>query len=59
MNNKEKLRENAEFLKSGINLLGRNRKTVLSHHKTFELTDELEARIEKILVALKEEKNES
>ena len=59
MNNKEKLIENSEFLKRGINLLGRNRKTVLSHHKTFELTDELEARIEKILVALKEEKNES
>ena len=59
MNNKEKLIENAEFLKRGINLLGRNRKMVLSHHKTFELTDELEARIEKILVALKEEKNES
>ena len=56
---KEKLIENAEFLKRGLNLLGRNRKTVLSHHKTFELTDELEARIEKILVALKEEKNES
>tara|TARA_Y100001949_G_scaffold156581_1_gene145562 strand:- start:300 stop:479 length:180 start_codon:yes stop_codon:yes gene_type:complete len=59
MSNKEKLIENAEFLKRGINLLGRNRKTVLSHHKTFELTDELEARIEKILVDLKEEKNES
>ena len=59
MNNKEKLIENAEFLKRGINLLGRNRKTVLSHHNTFELTDQLEARIEKILVALKEEKNES
>ena len=59
MNNKEKLIENAEFLKRGLNLLGRNRKTVLSHHKTFELTDELETRIEKILVALKEEKNES
>ena len=59
MNNKEKLIENAKFLKRGINLLGRNRKTVLSHHKTFELTDELETRIEKILVALKEEKNES
>ena len=59
MNDKEKLIENAEFLKRGLNLLGRNRKTVLSHHKTFELTDELEARIEKILVDLKEEKNES
>ena len=57
MNNKEKLIENAEILKKGINLLGRNRKTVLSHHKTFELTDELEARIEEILVDLKEEKN--
>ncbi len=59
MNNKEKLIENAEFLKRGINLLSRNRKTVLSHHKTFELTDELEARIEEILVGLKEEENES
>ena len=59
MSNKEKLIENAEFLKRGLNLLGRNRKTVLSHHKTFELTGELEARIEKILVAFKEEKNES
>ena len=59
MNNKEKLIENAELLKRGINLLGKNRKTVLSHHKTFELTDELEARIEEMLVVLKEEKNES
>ena len=59
MTNKDKLLTNAQFLKKGLNLLGRNRKTVLSHHKTFELTDELEARIEKILVALKEEKNES
>ena len=45
MNNKHKLIEKAEVLKKGLKLLGRNRKTVLSHHKTFELTDELEARI--------------
>ena len=55
MNNKEKVIKNAEVLKRGINLLGRNRKTVLSHHKTFELTDKLEARIEEMLIDLKEE----
>ena len=59
MNNKEKLIENTEIIKKGLNLLGRNRKTVLSHHKTFELTDELEAKVEEMLLCLKEEKNES
>jgi len=59
MNDKEKLIENTEIIKKGLNLLGRNRKTVLSHHKTFELTDELEAKVEEMLVYLKEEKNES
>ncbi len=59
MNDKEKLIENTEIIKKGLNLLGRNRKTVLSHHKTFELTDELEAKVEEMLVCLKEEKNES
>ena len=59
MNDKEKLIENTEIIKKGLNLLGRNRKTVLSHHKTFELTDELEAKVEEVLVCLKEEKNES
>lgn len=59
MNDKEKLIENTEIIKKGLNLLGRNRKTVLSHHKTFELTDELEGRVEEMLVSLKGEKNES
>ena len=58
MNNKQKLIENAEVLKKGLKLLGRNRKTVLSHRKTFELTDELEARIEEMLSDLKQETNE-
>tara|TARA_B100001750_G_C15306984_1_gene495219 strand:- start:189 stop:368 length:180 start_codon:yes stop_codon:yes gene_type:complete len=58
MSNKDKLITNAEILKKGLNLLGRNRKTVLSHHKTFELTDELETRIEEMLVVLKQEENE-
>ena len=59
MNYKQKLIENVEVLKKGIQLLGRNRKTVLSHHKTFELTDELEVRIEEMLNDLKQETNES
>ena len=58
MNNKQKLIESAEVLKKGLKLLGRNRKTVLSHNKTFELTDELEARIEEMLSDLKQETNE-
>ena len=58
MNNKQKLIEEAEVLKKGLKLLGRNRKTVLSHRKTFELTDELEARIEEMLSDLKQETNE-
>ena len=58
MNDKQKLIESAEVLKKGLKLLGRNRKTVLSHHKTFELTDELETRIEEMLVVLKQEENE-
>ena len=59
MNNKHRLIESAEVLKKGIKLLGRNRKTVLSHHKTFELTDELEVRIEEMLNDLKQETNQS
>ena len=59
MNDKQKLIESAEVLKKGLKLLGRNRKTVLSHHKTFELTDELEAKIEELLSDLKKETNES
>ena len=53
MNDKEKLIKNTEIIKKGLNLLGRNRKTVLSHHKAFELTDELEAKVEEMLVCLK------
>ena len=57
MNNREELISKVEEVKRGLSILGRNRKTVLSHHKTFELTDELEARIEEVLIDLKEEKN--
>ena len=59
MNNREELINKVEEVKRGLSILGRNRKTVLSHHKTFELTDELEARIEEVLIDLKEEKNQS
>ena len=58
MNNREELINKLEEVKRGLSILGRNRKTVLSHHKTFELTDELEARIKEVLIDLKEEKNQ-
>lgn len=54
MNNREELINKVEEVKRGLSILGRNRKTVLSHYKTFELTDELEARIEEVLIDLKE-----
>ena len=59
MNNKEELINKVEEVKRGLSILGRNRKTVLSHHKTFELTDDLEARIEEMLFDLKNEIKES
>ena len=55
MNNREELINKVEEVKRGLSILGRNRKVVLSHHKTFELTDKLEARIEEMLIDLKEE----
>ena len=57
MNDKQKLIENVEVLKKGIKLLGRNRKTVLPHHKAFELVDDLEIRIQEISEILKSESN--
>jgi len=42
-----------------LTLLGRNRKTVLSHHKAFELTDELEAKAEEIKSLLETDNKES
>tara|TARA_B100001013_G_scaffold296863_1_gene197444 strand:+ start:642 stop:866 length:225 start_codon:yes stop_codon:yes gene_type:complete len=55
MNNKEELINKVKDVKRGLSLLGRNRKTVLSHHKTFELTDDLEEKIEEIRKQLEEE----
>ncbi len=57
MEKKEKLKEHVEALTLGLNLLGRNRKTVLPHHKAFELVDELEIRIQEISEILKSESN--
>ena len=53
------LLNNLKQLKKDLVLLSEERKVVLSHHKTFELTDDLEAKVEEMLVCLKEEKNES
>ena len=37
-----------EEIQKGLCLLGRNRKTVLSHPKAFELTDDLENKMEEV-----------
>ena len=51
----EKVIEHISALRKGLNLLGRNRKVVLSHHKTFELVDELEERAKEISEILNKE----
>lgn len=45
--------EDANAILQGLKRLGRNRKVVLSHHKAFELKDDLEARAERLLASLK------
>ena len=35
------LKEHAEALSKGLNLLSRDRKVVMPHNKTFDLVDEL------------------
>ena len=57
MEKKEKLKEHVEALTLGLNLLGRNRKTVLPHQKAFDLVDDLETRIQEISEILKSESN--
>ena len=42
-----------EKIQKGLCLLGRNRKTVLSHHKAFELTDDLEKKMEEVRIDIK------
>ena len=44
-----------EEIQKGLCLLGRNRKIVLSHHKAFELTDDLEKKSTKSEYFLKNE----
>lgn len=48
MDNKA-LKEHAEALLKGLNLLSRDRKVVMPHNKTFDLVDELKIRVDKII----------
>ena len=43
------LKEHAEALSKGLNLLNRDRKVVMPHNKTFDLVDELKIRVDKII----------
>ena len=45
MINEEKTKENLEEVIKGLNLLSRERKVVLSHHKEFDLVDDLKNRM--------------
>ena len=49
MENKEKLKQNAQELKKGLELLSRNRKVVLPHNKAFDLVDELKEKVDEII----------
>jgi hypothetical protein len=54
MNDKEKTIENLDEILKGLNLLSRDRKVVLSHHKAFDLVDDLKNRMDQIKHALKD-----
>jgi len=43
------LKEHAQALSKGLNLLSRDRKVVMPHNKTFDLVDELKIRVDKII----------
>tara|TARA_B100000405_G_C16530497_1_gene354557 strand:+ start:110 stop:277 length:168 start_codon:yes stop_codon:yes gene_type:complete len=49
MENKEKLKQNAQELKKGLELLSRNRKVVLPHNKAFDLVDDLKEKVDEII----------
>ena len=49
MENKEKLKQNAQELKKGLELLTRDRKVVLPHNKAFDLVDELKEKVDEII----------
>ena len=52
MINQEKTKENLEEVIKGLNLLSRERKVVLSHHKAFDLVDDLKNRMNEIKQSL-------
>jgi len=49
MENKEKLKQNAQELKKGLELLSRDRKVVLPHNKAFDLVDDLKEKVDEII----------
>ena len=49
MENNEKLKQNAQELKKGLELLSRDRKVVLPQNKAFDLVDELQEKVDEII----------
>tara|TARA_Y100001970_G_scaffold44438_1_gene55498 strand:+ start:780 stop:947 length:168 start_codon:yes stop_codon:yes gene_type:complete len=49
MENKEKILESAQELKSGLNLLSRDRKVVMPHNKAFDHVDKLKLMVDEII----------
>ena len=49
MENKEKLKQNAQELKKGLELLSRDRNVVLPHNKAFDLVDDLKEKVDEII----------
>ena len=49
MENNEKLKQNAQELKKGLELLSRDRKVVLPHNKALDLLDQLQEKVDEII----------
>lgn len=51
----DSLKEHAEALSKGLNLLSRDRKVVMPHNKTFDLVDELKIKVDEIIKIAEEQ----
>ncbi len=54
MSDIKQMKEDAEFIKTGLFKIGRNRIAALPVHKTLKLTDEMEERVSRLVYHLEQ-----
>ena len=54
MANQNTTLEELNEISKGLNLLSRDRKVVLSHHKAFDLVEDLKIRMDKVKISIQD-----